>query len=444
MNELILGLLANSGAFAAPELAARLRGMTIDASRFFYSGPIVEDSELDLLLTRAAESGYRFCLVQAHGHVFAESWHPEGDPAAAGLPALIASLSSRGEWALARRGENGTPASSCWLVDLAGWHAAGRPRLEDRVLADFPVDFYRGAADLRPTSAAKADALAAFLGRGCGETIAGEEDLEAPTRHYLARLRHLVRQLPRGVFLWNIESYDDIDPAPENFRGPLTNLYSVAAGFKPNRLLETHGFDATTQFVYFDYSAPGLKLRQILLEDWNGRNYPDFLRRLFRRLPPTEAHYCLWEGQTPENLDWNWVSARWQLELDRWGGASVLARHWKHYRRLLHQYVQVDLLGDRTDLLVRIEDHGSAAIWWSNAFFSLVSNWFLPATERRRIFQRFLAELAAAAPGLWLYGASSDNQAVNGVTAAEAARFFHEYSGDELRPAAPQRVPLLF
>ena len=34
-------------------------------------------------------------------------------------------------------------------------------------------------------------------------------------------------------------------------------LYSVAAAFKPNMILETFGFDENTEIVFYDYSKNG-------------------------------------------------------------------------------------------------------------------------------------------------------------------------------------------
>lgn len=435
MDGLILGVLDTSGRIAAPGIAARARSLTLDAARFKHSGAILEDADLGKLLARALDAGGRYCLAQAHGHVLAEEWHPEGATERDALAVLHEWFSGRGAVAAARHRPDGSPEGSCWLVDLGRWEEAGRPDLSAAALPDFPLAFYRGAVHLRPEDPAAAAELGRFFVAGAAGGGKGDGGaLDPAARRYLTGLRELVASLPRGVFVWNIEPYTDIEAPPAAFRGPLSALYTVAAGLKPNRLLETHGFAASTRVVVFDYSAPGLRYRQLLAEEWDGRDYPSFLRRLFARLPPGEAHYCLWQGQTPESLDWEAVAMRWREEVDAWGGESALARHWERYRRLDHRYLQVNLLGERGALLAELGDHPVAAIWWSNAFFSLVSNWLHPAAARREIYRSFLAELALRAPRLWLYGASSDNAAVHQVQAAEYERWFAEHGGDELAP----------
>ena len=67
-----------------------------------------------------------------------------------------------------------------------------------------------------------------------------------------------------------------------------------------------------------------------------------------------------------------------------------------------------------------------------------------PGVERREIYRSFLAELARRAPRLWLYGASSDNVAVNHVQAAAYASWFADHGGDELAPVRLHHRELLF
>lgn len=452
MEELVLAVLDTSRRIADPWLAKKCRSLTLDWSRFKHSGPRVEAADLGAVLAAARARGARYCLVQSYGHVLAEIWRPEGAPSGDALEILGGWFPGRGLLAAGRRQADGTLDLGCVMVDLERWEALGRPSLDapgfersGLPVAELPPELEGAAVHLRPEDPAAAAELRRLLDAGIDDF-----DPEAPSalapdaRRFVGSIRHLVSNLRRGVFVWNIEPYADVETPPDGFRGPLDALYSVAAGLKPNRLLETHGFDAGTRVVYFDYSQPGLRFRRLLLETWDGRDYPSFLSRLFAALPPEEAHYCLWEGATPDNLDWDAVAERWRGELDAWGGESILARHWARYRTLPHAFVHGDLLADRGALLATLEDRPAAAIWWSNAFFSVVSNWFHTAGERRAIYRRFLDELAEAAPRLLLYGASSDNVAVNGVRAAEYRSWFRDAGGDELAPGRLHRCEMKF
>lgn len=444
-SDLLFGLLDTSRAIEAPRVAIKARSLTLDWSRFKYFDPVVEADTLPGVLERALEHDRRYCLVQAFGHILNEIWQPEG--VGAPLLRLERWLAARELLAAGVPRADGTLDSRCVVVNLARWTARGRPeisRLGEDVIA-LPDDFLRICAYLDPEHSPAARALERLLdGAIVAFDPAADDVFESAAGRFLAQVRLLTGELPRGVFVWNVEPYDDIETPPDDHRGPLDALYSVAAGFKPNRLLETHGFHAGTRVVYADYSAPGLRFRELLLERWDGRDYPAFLRGLFATMPSSEAFYCLWDGATPETVDWQAMEQRWRSELESWGGAAALASHWRHYRRLEHRFVRCDLLAERAALLEQIASSGEGAVWWSNAFFSFVSNWFHTAAERREIYRRFLAELAARAPRLLLYGASSDNIAVNGVRAAEYHAWFEREGGDELIPGMLQRCQIAF
>lgn len=447
-DDLILGLLDTSESIADRRIADRCRALTLDWSRFKYSGPVVESAELGELLERAGERDRRWCFVQSYGHVLAETWSPDADAPGDALSVLARWQGSQDEFvAAAHRLDDGRPDRRCLLVDLPRWRAAGRPRLlaGTTELAELPPELHGAAVYLSPEDARCREALASLFGDGI-ESFAEEDasQFEAGARRFLARVRRLAGNLRRGVFLWNIESYADVDRPPADFGGPLQSLYSVAAGLKPNRILETHGFDASTRVIFYDYSEPGLRFRKLLLDEWGGRDYPGFLRRLFRLLPTSEAFYCLWEGVTPETLDWQQVEERWRREVEAWGGAEILARHWARYRRLPHEFVHCDLLGDPSGLIEHLRDESRAATWWSNAFFSFVSNWYHLPDERRVIFRRWIDALADAAPRLLLYGASSDNVSVNSVRAAEYRSWLAGEAGDELEPGKLHGLELRF
>ncbi len=482
---LTLGLLDRRAQADERALAERVRDLTLAFSRFKYDGVIVEETSLDALLRRAAAHGARYLLAQAHGYLLAELWRSGATP----FPDLLQGLA---RWApereflaagllLARPDEWFGLSAGCLLIDVERWQGLGEPACEPatqaacelpaaRLLAgpEGPSRIERadGSALARPrlpywglvrasleaglavwdfgpelrslmvSLEAETAAGAARLGRllGADEGAAVQANDGSPAARFLLGLRAQAQRLPRGVFPWNLESYDDVRARPPAQQGALRTLYSVAAGLKPNFMLHALGADERTRVVYVDYSAPGLAFRRLLHEHWDGDDYPRFLRFLFRRLPPGEASYCLWDDATPETLDWAEVERRWQAELHEWGGTAALAEHWRLYRGLAHEYVLCDLLRDPSPLLQALHDEDEAALWWSNAFFSVPSLWALSSLERERRYRRFVDGLAARAPCLWLYGSSSHNLAVNGVRAAEYASWYARASADELAP----------
>jgi len=122
----------------------------------------------------------------------------------------------------------------------------------------------------------------------------------------------------------------------------------------------------------------------------------------------------------------------------------VLRAHWARYRRLRHELVPCNLLSDPGPLLARMRDEPAAVIWWSNAFFTVYSNWILDAGQRQAIYGRWIEALARRAPRLLLYGATSNNISVNFVRAAEYRDWYQDNAGDELEPGKLHRVELRF
>ena len=272
----------------------------------------------------------------------------------------------------------------------------------------------------------------------------GETSLDPRIGVFLKEVQRQVVNAPRGVFLWNLEPYDDVRTPPTGFDPPISTLYSVASGFKPNMILESLGFDARTRVVFFDCSTRALEVKRLLLEGWDGRDFPAFVPHLFRKVPSGDAHYHLWDGATPETLDPKAVERAWERELERWGGERAFAEHWSRYRQLRHEFVRCDVLGNAARLLARVEPEEHAVIWWSNAFFSVWGNWLLDAAERRAAYERWVEELAERNPELFLYGSDFSNSSVNDVRAGEYRLMLRDADCDELVPLSANTHEIRF
>jgi hypothetical protein len=229
---------------------------------------------------------------------------------------------------------------------------------------------------------------------------------------------------------------------PEHFGRAVSTLYCVAAGLKPNRILQTHGIDDSTRVVFFDYSAKALEFRQLMLREWNGKDYPRFVRYAFGKMPAPETFYHLWSSLSPDELDDRDLERLWEKELHQWGGADAFAKHWNACRRLPHEFVCCDIVNEPQTLFARLTDEPDAVIWWSNAFFTVHSNWFYTVEERARRYENWIEGLAARCPRAALYGADHNNSSVNAVRAAAYAGQYAKDGGDCLRPFKMQRCQI--
>jgi len=440
MDDLIFALLDTSAVFPGEGAAARARELTIAWTRFKYSGEILEHSDPDVLLQQALATGASYCVLQPYGYLLAEVWRPEDGDVAEVMAAIREAFASD-EFLVA--GSHPGDGDVDWrndpgllLIDLQRLRklpTQGFDLLEPTRAGDdfhsLPASVARNVVPLDPTQSTLPCDIT-------DEPVCSDKLFENG-RDFLHGIDTLTANLRRAVFVWNIEPYADIEVPPPQFQLPVRTLYTVSAGFKPNRMLQTHSFTADTRMVVFDYSPRGLEFRRLLQEDWDGADYPTFLRKLFRKLPPADTHYLLWDGMTPDNLDWGLVETRWQQELASWGGEEKLYQHWQLFRQLKIEYVHCDLLEQPEALLERIEDEPGAMIWWSNAFFSIYSIWHYSAEQRRQIFRRWIDSLSRKNPDLWLHGSDCNNASVNGCSAGEYAAWLQVNTSDpldELRP----------
>ena len=461
-GRLVLGLLDNSDDFPDASSAARARDLTIAWSRYKYPGEMHEHRQLDELLRLACQGEAGHCLVQSYGHILAEVWRPEGGDAPEIWGALQQWIDSQDFLATGHRlMQDGLPCGlnqDCLLVNLDHYRALGRPPLgqppwwnffrigqnANLAVIEFPADIEASLVRLDPSAP---EIWSPELKRPDGSSWPEASDASDKQEAFLSSMNLLTGQLRKGIFVWNLESYEDIETPSSRFTPPITSLYTVSAGFKPNRILQTHGFNTDTRMLVFDYSPRGLDFRRMLHEDWDGLDYPGFLRKLFRKIPPGDAFYLLWDGMTPDNLDWNLVERRWQEEITAWGGEEALAEHWARFRRIRVDYLSCDILAEHDVLLEQIRNEKNALIWWSNAFFSVHSNWLYRTEERQRFYRQWIEKLAGKAPDLLLYGSDYHNVSVNFYSATEYRDWFEaaiESGLDDLKPSGLKRYQMRY
>jgi hypothetical protein len=396
---LICGLLMPRG--AADSISARARSLTVSWLRWGYSGAVLEADRIDVILQRAAESGQDYCLIQSAGHIIGEQSSIHGGRSRSFFGALEDWTAQNDFMALGSGGR-------CFVVNLKKYRELGRPSFADfkQAMLDFPEELAEFLTDL-------------------GGDLAGQPE-------FLQTLTQQSEKAARGVFVMNFESYRDIEQPPPGFTGPVSALYSVGAGLKPNRILQTHGFDAKTRVVYFDYSTQALRFRRLLQTEWDGRRYPDFLRSVFPRMPAPGTHYFLWPGASPDNLDWVEMDRLWAAEVARWGGEDEIAAHWSRYRELHHEFLLCNILTGHDGLLEHIGDQSGSVIWWSNAFCTVFSACHYTLEEKKEIYEDWIRKLADKAPGILLYGSDHSNSPVNCIAAREYWKRYRAAGGDPL------------
>jgi hypothetical protein len=486
-GDLVIGLIRAAGSGGL--LAEKSRDLSIAWSRYGYRDSIIERDSIAEILAEASRRGHRHCLVLAPGVLIRESWRGEGESDRDFLGALAHWVESNDFFVAGRIVEKRDAwygLDTRWLlVDLARHAELGCPEFGDEpgplqelpraqpklaggqirsleptdatlqvqpglegwgfiaaaLRAGLPVQrldptLENQLLDLGADDEPGAERFAGYLGDGIRRYMEERETakLSAAQSELLDTAALHFENARRGVFLWNIEPYDDVEKPPPDFADGVSHIYSVAAGFKPNRILETHGFDSDTVVTFFDYSERALELRRYTVDRWDGQDYPRFVRELFERFPYPETYYHLWRDRTPEQVSPAELESAWRRELGRWGGEQAFAAHWSRYRELSHEFVHCDIVGAPAPLFDGLAVDPRAVMWWSNAFFTVHSNWHYLWDERRDRYESWVSELASRNPELLIYGSDHDNSNVNWIRIGDYWNRYRELPGDELVP----------
>jgi hypothetical protein len=489
LERMVLAVLDISDEMSDPMVAEKYRDFTISWSRYDYRDEIIEAATVNEILNQAANLGHRWCLILPYGHIIAERWTPghwqpqdffsalrdrvdQDDFLVAGeivgnaniwfgfkhqcllvnlemyqrlsaprfdvacsqpieVPKVEQRMNQEGISALLPTAE-----SEVQQPALAGWNFIATSLRNGVPVVGFDESLRGGILDLSAKCPARTRVFANYLNRGIVNYRPEDanHDLGNDQVAFLNVVQPQTSSARNGVFLWNIEAYSDIETPSDDFKPPITSLYSVAAGFKPNRILHTHGWDKSTKVVYFDYSPQALEIKKYMVDQWEGEDFPDFVNHLFDVFPHPETFYQLWCDLTPDNVEKSDIQRMWQQELERWGTARIFRDHWHAYRELKHEYVCCNILTDPSPLFDQIAEESSAIIWWSNAFFTMYGNWFYTLDQRRQMYDNWIQQMTRFNPDLYLFGSDYSNVNVNSVRALEYWDAYQRAGSNYLKP----------
>ena len=175
---------------------------------------------------------------------------------------------------------------------------------------------------------------------------------------------------PHKVFVFNSES--DADVPTLKFRNGLDRAFMLASGFKANRLLETFGFGPHTEVITYDYSAPALALRRLMIEEWDGRNYGEFF---MAAKPRVDAMFDNAVSYLPAPVlkDAATIEQEFHREMGEvFSSADHWLEHWRRFKALTHHFVEIDVLQDPAGVSKMLATHakGHTALWLSDMFNS--------------------------------------------------------------------------
>ncbi len=462
MKNYVFGLLSRE--YDLKETAyKKLRELTISWTRYRYQGEIIEGTTVDEILSKASLTHADFCLIQSVGHIIDERWYlPNWNKY--GFYDSIEMLSKQNDFLVAAERNTSTNQSldtDCLLVNLKKYRLLGSPHFTRKASKEGQLSgdnwIYQSHKNKLPIPELGNDInncrfylnefeqsttlLTTLFGRSLNKGMVNFDE-QSPQQRFIDKINKQINNAQNGVFLFNIENYGELDTQPP--AQPLDALFSVAAGFKPYRILMEKGFTQRTNVIFFDYSKSALNIKKHMITHWDGDDFPSYIAQLFNAFPHPEVFYQLWDDTSPDNINWSDITYMWDQELDKWGGKDNFKTHWQACRQLPHQFLHCDLLNDRRPLLNKLSVFKNSYLWWSNAFFTIYSHWHFDANTRKQQYLDWLNALLDAAPHCEISGADHNNAAVNGLTVSEYLAQFEVKKCDQLHPQQINKISMQF
>lgn len=187
-----------------------------------------------------------------------------------------------------------------------------------------------------------------------------------------------------SVYVFNTDPMTP-DKIAYNKNTKLDSIYCVAAGFKPLQLLDQCDWDHNTQMVYFDYSESALDFKKWLVENWNGKDYIETIKKYQAEI--NKDFRPIWfvgRDYTPE----------WNNTMEYFGGESAWLDLWNRYRVLPHKFLKTNLYNDYQTLIADMKQHpGNNLIWFSNSFYTEASLRHFRPSELKNLYQKFILDL---------------------------------------------------
>ena len=438
----IVGILNDSAVIPNATAAQKSKELTEFFTRFKYFGKILTGTSVNGILDKALKENVKYCIVQCIGHLIKEAqffellekWmethtffitghimdkqnpntaHPEG----------------KGYYGLHKQ---------CLLVNLDYYKKFDKPvygikNNEKTILANAKRHVHDIHDDYTPLSLKPTEETVSctplvdgwnFINTSLanGLTVYNFHPKIREQKQYvypnksavelqrqLSWINNIISYAPTCVFFWNTEAYKELKYI--KLDKPIDKLYSVAAAFKPNFILNYFDFNEDTEIIFYDYSKSALAFKKLLLTHWDGTNYPEFLKWAKSKYQINET-----VGRQTENETYEFL---WKQEIARWGSEENLKNHWDKYKKLKHHYIYCDICEDPSKLTSIITNSKTEVIWWSNAFHTVNAHYLRGLQGAQSCYNKWLSQIEDKNKNIYIMGKDYLNRPVEGGTLKE-------------------------
>jgi hypothetical protein len=412
-------------------------------TRFKYFGPIIIKNSINEVLDEALTHGVDYCIVQSVGHIIKDAYFFNFiEKYIKDMNFFITGHIMDKETNNSQNPEgNGYYGlhKQCMLVNLRYYEKFDKPVFGDKTSTKEEVvtKALRHAVDIHddytPLSLRPTDETSVctplvdgwnFISKSLenGLTVYNFHPKIRESKIYLypdksaeelerqlSWINNIVAYAPTCVFFWNTENYSDLKYV--KIQKSIKKLYAVAASFKPNMILNTFGFEDGTEVVFYDYSKQALAFKKMLLKNWDGEDYPKFLKWAKATYNINETGGVETEHQTYEDL--------WQREIKWWGSEKAIKDHWDRYRKLKHTYIHLDICTNPEKLTSIVTSEEDSVIWWSNAFHTVGAHYVRGLQGVTDCYNEWISQLNDKNPNLWILGKDYLDRPIEGGTIKE-------------------------
>ena len=177
------------------------------------------------------------------------------------------------------------------------------------------------------------------------------------------------------------------EPSSPTVADPIKNTIfkqyvGATAGFKLLYYAYTYGLDIdSTKFVWYDFDAYSVKFKRLMVEKWDGFDYPAFVKQFCEDNPDANA------------LLLKQVDKQWLNIVEQFGGMDNWLDFWMQVKLCKHEFLEVDLVNNHKAITDKLDNDSSTFFWASNIYSYVLLKVIVEPFTLERSFANLMVRL---------------------------------------------------
>jgi hypothetical protein len=211
---------------------------------------------------------------------------------------------------------------------------------------------------------------------------------------FLDRLKFAIQTKEEINYIYNTEPFGDISTINQKF----DTFITLCSGFKINVIMNSIGFNESTDVVHYDISTKAIDFHQFIIENWDGSNLEGLLK-----------------SQEYKYKNTKYESNKWNEIIQYFGGEHKFQDHWENYKKLNHTFVKLDIINDYEEFKQYLNKE--TLLWYSNCY-AYKATYIAEGGSNtiRKKYMQMLKWMKEQKTNIWLNGNIADtNILANGL-----------------------------